>query len=285
MTPVRLFARRTTAGFADNRRQDQPRRRPRRAGAGVDVTRTTASRARSCSATPATTRPSPDGLPLLRRLGGLRAGAARSDESRRRPRCSSPAPPPTRTPTRGTRSSSRSSYGRELADAVQSRSRAPTASRSLARSRVAYEETPLPFEPLPTREQLEANLATDDEPLKAQGAIPARAMDEGERFPPTYPCPAPSRPLRQRAAADRPRRRAGRSITLTRSSASSPRVPLVWVAGYCNDMFGYVPTRRVQQRRRLRRRPRRSVELAARCRSPRHRRPRDGRRPAARRTR
>ena len=23
------------------------------------------------------------------------------------------------------------------------------------------------------------------------------------------------------------------------------RVPLVWVAGYCNDMFGYVPTRAV----------------------------------------
>ena len=25
-----------------------------------------------------------------------------------------------------------------------------------------------------------------------------------------------------------------------------PRSPLVWVAGYCNDMFGYLPTRRVQ---------------------------------------
>jgi hypothetical protein len=25
------------------------------------------------------------------------------------------------------------------------------------------------------------------------------------------------------------------------------RAPLVWVAGYCNDMFGYVPTRRIQQ--------------------------------------
>jgi neutral ceramidase len=24
------------------------------------------------------------------------------------------------------------------------------------------------------------------------------------------------------------------------------RSPLVWVAGYCNDMFGYLPTRRVQ---------------------------------------
>jgi neutral ceramidase len=22
--------------------------------------------------------------------------------------------------------------------------------------------------------------------------------------------------------------------------------PLIWVAGYCNDMFGYLPTRRVQ---------------------------------------
>jgi hypothetical protein len=22
--------------------------------------------------------------------------------------------------------------------------------------------------------------------------------------------------------------------------------PFVWVAGYCNDMFGYVPTRRIQ---------------------------------------
>ena len=27
---------------------------------------------------------------------------------------------------------------------------------------------------------------------------------------------------------------------------SSSGSPLVWVAGYCNDMFGYLPTRRVQ---------------------------------------
>jgi hypothetical protein len=26
----------------------------------------------------------------------------------------------------------------------------------------------------------------------------------------------------------------------------APDSPLVWVAGYCNDMFGYLPTRRVQ---------------------------------------
>jgi hypothetical protein len=25
------------------------------------------------------------------------------------------------------------------------------------------------------------------------------------------------------------------------------RGPLVWTAGYCNDMYGYIPTRRIQQ--------------------------------------
>ena len=27
----------------------------------------------------------------------------------------------------------------------------------------------------------------------------------------------------------------------------SDSADLIWVAGYCNDMYGYVPTRRVQQ--------------------------------------
>jgi hypothetical protein len=29
-------------------------------------------------------------------------------------------------------------------------------------------------------------------------------------------------------------------------AGSAPRSPLVWVAGYCNDMCGYIPTRRLQ---------------------------------------
>jgi len=30
------------------------------------------------------------------------------------------------------------------------------------------------------------------------------------------------------------------------STLQVPRSPLVWVVGFCNDMFGYLPTRRVQ---------------------------------------
>jgi hypothetical protein len=33
---------------------------------------------------------------------------------------------------------------------------------------------------------------------------------------------------------------------LLKREFQGPRFPHVWVAGYCNDMFGYVPTRRVQ---------------------------------------
>jgi neutral ceramidase len=35
------------------------------------------------------------------------------------------------------------------------------------------------------------------------------------------------------------------SIKFKREFADRAR--LVWVAGYCNDMYGYVPTRRIQQ--------------------------------------
>jgi hypothetical protein len=43
-----------------------------------------------------------------------------------------------------------------------------------------------------------------------------------------------------------------REIASTENTSSpspqspAPRPPIVWVAGYCNDMFGYLPTRRVQ---------------------------------------
>src|SRR5207302_1764875 len=30
------------------------------------------------------------------------------------------------------------------------------------------------------------------------------------------------------------------------SMLPAPRSPLIWVAGYCNDVFDYVPTRRIQ---------------------------------------
>ena len=47
------------------------------------------------------------------------------------------------------------------------------------------------------------------------------------------------------------------------NSCSSRKPPMVWVAGYCNDMYGYVPIKRIQSGRRLRRRPSNALELDA----------------------
>ena len=96
---------------------------------------------------------------------------------------------------------------------------------------------------------LEANLAAPapaaDEPLKLKSRFLLRAMNEGRPFPPTYPCPVHVV-------------RFGTQLVLVALGGElvvdyahlikrelSDRAPLAWVAGYCNDMFGYVPTRAV----------------------------------------
>jgi hypothetical protein len=38
----------------------------------------------------------------------------------------------------------------------------------------------------------------------------------------------------------------GVGMPTTYSQLPAPGSPLIWVAGYCNDMFGYLPTRRIQ---------------------------------------
>jgi hypothetical protein len=139
-------------------------------------------------------------------------------------------------------------YGRQLADAVQG-SLAPGApGRPIAGGiRVAYENVPLPFDRIATRAELQANLAGDDEPLKTKSRYLLRMMDAGHTFPATYPCPLQVI-------------RFGDELLLI-AIGGEPVIdyahmmreefarggPLVWVAGYCNDMFAYVPTKAVLQ--------------------------------------
>jgi neutral ceramidase len=135
-------------------------------------------------------------------------------------------------------------YGAQLADAVH----ASLAGDGIAIEdglAVAYAEAPLPFEPLPSKAQLEANLATDDEPLKTKARYLLRAMDEGRAFPRTYPCPVHvvrlGRQLLLVAIGGEPVIDYAHRIKREFATVA----PIVWVAGYCNDMFGYVPTRAV----------------------------------------
>jgi hypothetical protein len=62
-------------------------------------------------------------------------------------------------------------YGRELADAVEKAMRDGSGRVISGGIRAAFEEVPLPFEPLASREQLEANLAGDDEPADVPMAL------------------------------------------------------------------------------------------------------------------
>lgn len=137
-------------------------------------------------------------------------------------------------------------YGRQLADAVQGALTGGAPGRPISGGiRVAYEDVPLPFDRIPTREELQANLAGDDEPLKTKSRYLLRRMDEGHTFPATYPCPLQvvrfGDEMLLVAIGGEP------VIDYAHMMRDEFAGPVVWVAGYCNDMFAYVPTKAVLQ--------------------------------------
>jgi hypothetical protein len=136
-------------------------------------------------------------------------------------------------------------YGRQLAESV-GRSLSAADGRAITGGiRAAFEEVQLPYEPLPPREQLERNLSADEPQLALKSRYLLRAMDEGRDFGPAYPCPLQvvrlGDELLMIAIGGEP------VIDYAHMMRREFAGPLVWVAGYCNDMFGYVPTRAVLQ--------------------------------------
>ncbi|MGI8906447.1 MAG: hypothetical protein ACR2IE_08160 [Candidatus Sumerlaeaceae bacterium] len=138
------------------------------------------------------------------------------------------------------------SHGYALGDAVYSGVMEPSLRKTLAGPlRIAYSETPLDFEPLRSREQLEADLTCDDPPKRTKARFLLDAIDSGRPLPTSYPCP-----LQVISFGD--------ELLLIAMSAE-PVVQfaldfkkqygpgMVWVAGYCNDMFGYIATQEIQE--------------------------------------
>jgi len=109
---------------------------------------------------------------------------------------------------------------------------------------VAFEEVPLDFLPPPTAEVLQAELQSNDPPRVRKANYLLTAREAKKTFPSSYPCPVQLIRL-------------GNELLLI-ALGGEPVVDyaiqlkaefggrMVWVAGYCNDMFGYLPTRRVQ---------------------------------------
>lgn len=133
------------------------------------------------------------------------------------------------------------SYGERLAaaaDRVLGGVQHPISSR-LATS---YHEINLPFDDLPTREQLETNLQSTNRYIAAHAKKFVRHLNEEKSLPAAYPYPVATWQL-------------GDELTLVTLGGEvvvdySLRLKRelgkkVWIAGYSHDVMAYVPSRRV----------------------------------------
>jgi Neutral/alkaline non-lysosomal ceramidase, N-terminal len=137
-------------------------------------------------------------------------------------------------------------HGHTLAEAVHQCLTTPGTGREITGPlRVAYEEVPLDFQPPPSRDALLADRSSDDLPTRTKAEDLLARLDRGEFFAASYPCPLQVAQLGDAllliAIGGEPV--IDYAHQLKRRYAAPGRV--VWVAGYANDMFGYVPTARV----------------------------------------
>jgi hypothetical protein len=136
-------------------------------------------------------------------------------------------------------------YGQELAVAVE---------RVMARDegveidgpiRVTMEQVALPLQPM-TRADLEAMLASNDPPKQVKARFLLEKLDRGETLITEYLAPIQAVKLGDELLMIL---MSGETVVdwaikFKRDFAAA--AAMVWVAGYCNDMYGYVPTKRIQ---------------------------------------
>ena len=155
-------------------------------------------------------------------------------------------------------------YGQEIADAVQNALQEPAIEIN-GPIRAAWEEVPLALEPV-THDSIRKMIDSDDPPQGMKGEFLLDQLDRGEILITSYSAPVQvvrlgnelllvalsgepvvdwAHKLKHEFAQGARSERRGASKRRSVSKRSAP-CPLVWVAGYCNDMFGYLPTRRVQ---------------------------------------
>lgn len=108
---------------------------------------------------------------------------------------------------------------------------------------IAFEYVDLAFDPVPPIETLTANLDSSDLPLRRKSRFLLDQIGNGVVFLRSYPCAVQVV-------------RFGRELLLIALAGEIPvqfslnlkalySDPIVWVAAYCNEMVGYVPTRQI----------------------------------------
>jgi hypothetical protein len=151
-------------------------------------------------------------------------------------------------------------HGQEMADAVLRALEAPGVEVN-GSIRAAGADVQLPLGAV-TPDTIDTMLNSDDPPQQVKARFLRNLLDRGEQLLTSYSAPIQvvqfGNELLLIGLSGEPvvdwshkfKRGAGSgergARTLGSKSFPARGSPLVWVAGYCNDMFGYLPTRRVQ---------------------------------------
>jgi hypothetical protein len=110
---------------------------------------------------------------------------------------------------------------------------------------VAFENISLDLQPSPTREKLEADLGSTDAPLRRKAAWLLERMKSAVPLPSTQSCPVQvicfGNLVYLIGLGGEP------VVEFAQHFKREFPAELVWTAGYSNDMFGYLPTKRVLQ--------------------------------------
>jgi neutral ceramidase len=135
-------------------------------------------------------------------------------------------------------------HGETLADGIQQGM--SNGGRAVSGSlRVAFETVALDLLPLQSREKLAEDTRSSDPPLRRKAEYLLSAFAEKRSIPTNHLCPVQvlrfGNELLLVALGGEP------VVAYAQRFKREFAGPLVWVAGYSNDMFGYLPTRKVQE--------------------------------------
>jgi hypothetical protein len=151
-------------------------------------------------------------------------------------------------------------YGREMADAIQQSLDQPGIEIT-GPMRIGWKDVALTLKPV-TAESIDMMLHSDDPPQQAKARFLLNQLERGEQFITSYSAPLQvvqfGDELLLIALSGEPvvdwahkfkqglgSGELGERHLPFHPQPPAPSPPLIWVAGYCNDVFDYVPTRRI----------------------------------------
>jgi hypothetical protein len=111
---------------------------------------------------------------------------------------------------------------------------------------MAYAEVDLDYAKVPTREEFEKRLSSKDKWESGHAKRFLKKLDAGEKLPATYPCPVQVIHFGDDIVlvAIGGETCVDYSLRLKKELAGKAAV---WIAGYSNDVMGYIPSKRVRE--------------------------------------